>query len=121
MHEIHQVKKSALPLIHSTNLRGNSIADLKYMVNNTRSRIEGPALLIHRVGQPNISKICMISTKKAFALSDCVIGIKVKTMSDCKLLNKMLLDNWIDFSNLYKGTGAKYITIERLKYFLNCK
>jgi tRNA1(Val) A37 N6-methylase TrmN6 len=119
MHEVHQVKKSALPLIHSTNLRSNNIVDVKYMVNNTRSRIDGPAVLIHRVGQPNISKICMIPSKKAFALSDCVIGIKVNTMNDCKLLNKILLDNWSDFSNLYKGTGAKYITIERLKHFLS--
>jgi type I restriction-modification system DNA methylase subunit len=119
MHEVHQVKKSALSLIHSTNLRYNSIVDLKYKVNNTRSRIEGPAILIHRVGQPNVSKICMIPSKKAFALSDCVIGLKVSTMNDCKLLNKILLDNWLDFSNLYKGTGAKYITIKRLKHFLS--
>ncbi len=118
MHEVYEVKKSAIPLIHSTNLKNNTIVDLKYKVNKIRSRIEGPALLIHRVGQPNINKICVIPPKKAYALSDCVIGIKTKTMDDCMLLNKIFIDNWSDFSNLYKGTGAKYITVERLKYFL---
>ena len=89
------------------------------MVNKVRSRIEGPALLIHRVGQPSVKKICIIPPKKVYALSDCVIGIKTKTIDDCVLLNRIIIDNWSDFSNLYKGTGAKYVTIERLNYFFN--
>jgi type I restriction-modification system DNA methylase subunit len=119
MHEVREVKKSAISLIHSTNLKNNKIVDIKYRVNKMRSRIEGPALLIHRVGQPNINKICIIPAEKAYALSDCVIGLKTKTIDDCILLKKIIMDNWSDFSNLYKGTGAKYITIERLKYFLD--
>jgi hypothetical protein len=42
-------------------------------------------------------------------------------MKDCKKLKEKITDYWNDFKNLYKGMGAKYITIERLKYFLNVK
>ena len=118
MHEISEVKKKYLYLIHSTNLKNGKIVDLKYKVNNVRSKIEGPALLIHRVGHPNINKICIIPFKKAYALSDCVIGLKCETIEECRMLERLIVENWSDFSNLYKGTGAKYITIERLKDFL---
>jgi tRNA1(Val) A37 N6-methylase TrmN6 len=121
MYNIQECNKHPVSLVHSTNIRDNKIVDLEYKVRNTISYIRGPALLIHRVGQPNIKKVCIISSKEAYALSDCVIGIKTETMKDCKKLKEMITDYWNDFKNLYKGTGAKYITIERLKYFLNVK
>jgi methylase of polypeptide subunit release factors len=121
MHNIQTCKGHSVSLIHSTNMRDNKIVGLEYKVKNTISYITGPALLIHRVGQPNIKKICIISSKETYALSDCVIGIKAGTIKDCLCIKKIITDNWNDFSNLYKGTGAKYITIERLKYFLNVK
>jgi hypothetical protein len=121
MHNIQVCKNHSVSLVHSTNMRKNKIVGLEYRVENTISYIEGPALLIHRVGQPSIKKICVISSNEAYALSDCVIGIKTKTMKDCQRLKKTIIDRWNDFSNLYKGTGAKYITVERLKYFLDVK
>jgi hypothetical protein len=102
-------------------MRSNKIVDLEYKVGKTISFIEGPALLIHRIGQPSAKKICIISSNEVYALSDCVIGIKSRTIKECQQLKKIIIDHWNDFSNLYKGTGAKYITIERLKYFLGVK
>lgn len=119
MHKIKEVRKSALFLIHSTNLQNNIITNLKYKVNNINSRIEGPALLIPRVGQPNINKICIISSKDAYALSDCIIALKMKTIEECYSLKELIIKNWIDFSLLFKGTGAKYITLERIKIFFD--
>jgi hypothetical protein len=121
MHNIHECKKNFVLLVHSTNIKENKIVGLEYKVRNTVSYITGPALLMHRVGQPNVKKICIISSEESYALSDCIIGIKTKTMKECQYLKKIITDNWNDFSNLYKGTGSKYITIERLKYFLNVK
>lgn len=118
MHEIKEVKEDAIYLIHSTNLRNQEIVDLKFKVNNIRSRIEGPALLIHRVGQPDINKLSIIPPSEAYALSDCVIGLKCETIEECCILRELIVKNWSDFSALYKGTGAKYVTIERLKKFL---
>ena len=121
MHNIQECKKNSISLVHSTNMRDNKIIELEYKVINSISKIRGPALLIHRVGHPNIKKICIISSKEVYALSDCVIGIKTKTMKECQSLKKIISGHWNDFSNLYKGTGAKYITIERLKYFFCVK
>lgn len=119
MHEINETDESSMYLVHSTNIQNNKISNLKYRVCQTRSRIEGPALLIHRVGQPNINKLCVINENEIYALSDCIIGIKTVTTDDSYLLKEQIVENWEDFSNLYKGTGARYITIERLKNFLN--
>lgn len=119
MNEINEKNSPFVYLIHSTNIRDNKIVDLKYKVDPIRSRIDGPALLIHRVGQPNEKKICIINKGEAYALSDCIIGIKTFTLKDCISLKKIILENWDDFSNMYKGTGAKYITIDRIKSFLS--
>lgn len=119
MHKIKNARKNTLPLIHSTNIRKNSIINIKYNVRINYSIINGPAILICRVGQPSVEKICLVPARKKYALSDCIIGIKVKTEEDCKRLKQIIFNNWDNFSNLYKGTGAKYITIKRLKYFLN--
>lgn len=117
MNEIKEKDSHSVYLIHSTNIRDNKIVDLKYKVDPIRSRIEGPALLIHRVGQPNENKLCIINKGEVYALSDCIIGIKTLTLKDCHSLKMIILENWVVFSNMYKGTGAKYITIERLKSF----
>lgn len=118
MHEIKEVDDPSVYLIHSTNIRDNKIINLEYKVDSVRSIIEGPALLIHRVGQPNEKKMCIINKGEVYALSDCIIGIKTLTLEDCHFLRELILKNWNIFSNLYKGTGAKYITIERLNSFL---
>jgi tRNA1(Val) A37 N6-methylase TrmN6 len=121
MHNIQECTSHYVSLVHSTNIRDNNVVDLNHKVKNTVSYIGGPALLIHRVGQPNVKKICIISSGEEYALSDCVIGIKTETLQECQHLKTIITDHWDEFSNLYKGTGAKYITIDRLKYFLNIK
>lgn len=119
MHNIITTKNKSVKLIHSTNIRNNKIENLKYKVKKENSKIVGPALLICRVGQPNSKKICIVPSKKEYVLSDCIIGIMTDNIKDCKKLKTMIIDNWSYFSNLYKGTGAKYVTLERVKYFLN--
>ena len=121
---MYEVKESAFtgkPLIHSTNLKNNIIDGLKYNVNRSQSEVTGPAVLIHRVGNPNMNKICIIPESVTYVLSDCVIALKTKTQKDSTMLRDILFANWKDFISLYKGTGAKYITIERLKLFLGLK
>jgi tRNA1(Val) A37 N6-methylase TrmN6 len=120
MYKIDKNKKCGIPLVHTTNIINGRITGIKYKVNKKCSRITGPAILVNRVGQPSKEKVCILLSKEMYAISDCIIGIKLDNISSCHKLKKMIIDNWSDFSNLYKGTGAKYITINRLKYFLNC-
>jgi hypothetical protein len=109
------------PLIHSTNLRNNKIEGLNLYVQNKLSELKGPAVLIPRVGNPNPNKICIIPKNKIYVLSDCVLGIKTKTLKDAKAVKSCLIENWNDMKDLYKGTGARYITLERLSDFLGIK
>lgn len=41
--------------------------------------------------------------------------IQTPTFTDAVTTKKAILDNWNAFADAYKGTGAKYITLERLK------
>ena len=119
---VHESKKSSSknkkPFIHSTNLIDNSLQNLKKYTHCPKSEISGPAVLISRVGNPSIKKICTISKNETYVISDCIIAIKTGNQDDAENLKQLLIENWEHFKTLYKGTAAKYITIERLHLFL---
>lgn len=105
--------------VHTTNLRNNQLENLSIKLGHNISSVNGPALLIPRVGNPNPNKICLINEDDTYILSDCIIAIKVASKTDGIMLYSYFLENWSEIKNLYKGTGAKYITIDRIKYYLN--
>lgn len=119
MHTLNGAIKDGMHLVHSTNIRNNSLVNLNYKTKSKISEIKGPAVLLPRVGLPNPQKICTISKEEMYVLSDCILAIKTKSYEQANQIKSELLNNWNDFSNLYKGTGAKYITLERLKLYLN--
>lgn len=121
MHNIGKNKTGQKYLIHTTNLQNNRIQDLEIKLDNNLSEISGPAILIPRVGQPNINKICIIKKEESYILSDCILAIKTKTLTESIFLKKLFVENWDYISNLYKGTGARYITIEKLEKYLGIK
>jgi predicted RNA methylase len=118
MHEIQETQDEVPFLIHSTNLRNNMITGIKYRVLNTNSHIDGPGILFHRVGKPDIKKLTIIPDGTRYALSDCVFFVKTKTCNDAQALREIFLNNWSQFSSLYKGTGAQYLTMKKVKQFL---
>ena len=119
MNEIIEDSTSTKLLIHSTNLRNNKIVDVSFKVQTNHHLIIGPGIIIHRVGNPNPLKICTIKKTDKYILSDCLIFIKTKTHQDADEIKNQIILNWSSFEKLYKGTGAKYITIKRLSFFLN--
>lgn len=108
-------------LIHTTNLKNNNIENLNIKVFNKLSEIKGPAVLIPRVGNPNPFKICVVPKDANYTLSDCILAIKAKTIKDANDLKFNLIENWKQVNDLYRGTGARYITIERLSVLLGLK
>ncbi len=107
-------------LLHTTNLSDNEICNVSTKVN-TKSIVKGPAVLIPRVCNPNVGKIVLITCDKTYAISDCIIALQVLYDKDAEALYKILLADWNNFKMLYKGTGAKYITLERLTSYLGIK
>lgn len=110
--------KNGKPFVHTTNLINNSIQNVSKYSFSSKSEVSGPAVLISRVGNPSIKKICSISKKETYVISDCIIAIKTNNDNEADKLKQLLIDNWDSLKALYKGTAAKYITIERLYSFL---
>lgn len=121
MHKVVHNKRAQYHLIHSTNLRNNSLEGLQLKCICDLSKVSGPALLIPRVGLPNPKKIATINAGQTFVLSDCVLAIKTSSNINAKKLKDHFLRNWKDIEDMYKGTGANYITVENLKRYLNIK
>ena len=115
MHYMSQ-RAGDVQLIHTTSLQRNKIVEDLH-VSSDVWRVKGPGVLIPRVGLPKNDKICLMPSNKKCAISDCIILLRTKTVRESKLLKQLILDDWDNFSSLYKGTGAKYITIERVKNY----
>lgn len=104
-------------LIHTTSLQKNAIIS-DYSTSLDALQQTGPGVLIPRVGLPKRDKICIMSSKTKAVISDCVILIQTTSAKQARALKKILLGDWERFSSLYKGTGAKYITMQKLSKYL---
>lgn len=105
-------------LVHSTNLQDNKLVSLNHMIDAKSSEVTGPAVLIPRVGTPNPQKIVVLSALQTVVLSDCVIALKVDQEQHAVILRNALINDWKIFSRLYKGTGARYITLKKINKIL---
>ena len=73
-------------------------------------------MYIPRVGNPTKNKIVIANLSQTYLLSDCVIAIK----SQFDILNTMktlIMNNWTEFSSLFKSTCAPYVTVKQIQAF----
>ena len=113
---VHRTRKrsSGPILVHSTELR-----DAKVYINGRRGissqrNIVGPAVLLPRVGCITTEKIAISCTDFPIALSDCVIGISTNSLQEARMIRNRLVDSFSLVRAQYIGTGAPFITVERL-------
>ena len=117
--EMKKVKagKKRLPYIHTTNMRTGELVDVAFTKEGIKESVKGNGVLIPRVCNPNVEKVVVYDGREAI-LSDCVILLHTRTKKEAVQLKRYLVKNWGDFKKNYVGTGARYVTIERLKdYF----
>jgi hypothetical protein len=115
MHTLNGNKtRKRVPLIHSTELEKTGLNLLRRHVSVKLKSIVGPAVLMQRVGRPNVNKILLYFNKQPIALSDCVIGIKCKTFDEAQVIKATLVRNWKKIEQKYVGTCASYITLDSL-------
>ena len=107
--------KDAIPLIHTTNLRKGRLVGLVNILPGRNVLVKGNGVVIPRVCNPSPDKIVLLDETKTYALSDCVIVIKTENIVNARKIQNCIIDHWSDFVLVYKGTGAQYTTIERLK------
>lgn len=115
MHKAKFVPPSrGLPLVHTTDLHSGTVDVLGLRHIADGQIVKGPALLLPRVGQPSASKVCILAAGGQVVLSDCVIAITCDSIKHSKLLRNLLLGRWDSLENAYRGTGARFITLQRL-------
>ncbi len=111
--------KNGIRFIHTTNLIGNKLVDTKVRLSQDKARVlVGPAVLVPRVGTPNVTKVVVIGERKKYILSDCVIAILARDDSSAYHIQDILVSKRNSFCRLYAGTGARFITLSRLGKYI---
>jgi predicted RNA methylase len=109
----------SLPFIHTTDLVGGKLCGPKKRIFLSDVVFAtGPAVLIPRVGKPNINKIVLLPTGMKAILSDCVIAVECLTTREAESLQHRLRINWTALEEAYGGTCARYISVDGLSNFL---
>lgn len=115
--------KNGVMYIHTTNLQKNEIINCsriklpqkRDVENYSNICIKGPAVLIPRVCNPNIGKVCVYKYKSRFVPSDCIIVLCAKTIEDAFIVANKICEQWCHFRTIYQGTAAKYTTMTKVK------
>ncbi|MGQ0731274.1 hypothetical protein [Acidovorax sp.] len=107
-----------LPLIHTTSLCDGQVDIANARKVGSSTYFQGPALLMPRVGRMTEGKVCVLTSKRRVALSDCVIGIRCGSFDAAVKARYALLDAWPKVVSCYAGTGAPYTTISTVHRLL---
>ena len=107
--------KKAPRLIHTTNIQKGKLVNLKRILAGDKITIDGYGVVIPRVCNPNPHKIAILDGRYTYILSDCVIALLTPTIEAAEQIRIHILNNWSLFVDIYRGTGAQYTTIERVK------
>lgn len=105
----------AVKLIHTTNIQKGALVKVKKVLPGAAQQVDGCGVVIPRVCNPNPMKIALLDGTSTYVLSDCVIVLCTTTMVEAEQVRQHILNNWVDFVKLYKGTGAQYTTLARAK------
>ncbi|OWL86676.1 hypothetical protein B7O88_11745 [Halopseudomonas aestusnigri] len=113
---------SGLPFIHSTDLKRIASTGKAEGLSKTgilaKGRTKGWVILLPRVGLPDCQAIKAVKLESTVQLSDCVIALEFTTKAAATKAEKRIQSRWAEFKDLYRGTGARYITIARLGLWL---
>lgn len=94
----------------------DKLVNLKKILSEEHLKVEGSGVVIPRVCNPNPNKIALLDGTHTYTLSDCVIVLRTATVEDAEQVRTHILNNWQDFTTIYKGTGAQYTTLARVKH-----
>lgn len=114
--------RRGLPYVHSTDLRflsaGGDVLSLRRVRPIHRGRVMGSVVLLPRVGVPSVGSFQAVTLKSEVQLSDCVIAITCKSRAEADGLARQLRQRREEVEALYRGTGARYITVSTLQDFV---
>lgn len=100
--------------IHTTDLRAGRLAAVSQRASGTRSKVQGPAVLLPRVGRPSKDKIALLPAGDA-VLSDCIIAMRTVPAGHERALASLIRKNWAQFSTAYGGSCAPYTSLKKVR------
>lgn len=111
------------PFIHSTDLGhlATSTASLRRVTSGGTGRVLGWQLLLPRVGLPKQEYLIPVFIRRDSQLSDCVIALGAGGQAALRQVTEEIAGNWGEFVGLYRGTGARYVTVARLRGWLESR
>lgn len=111
-----------IPLLHTTDLReivARGTHSHAKFENRSSKLLCGWSVLVPRVGCPTLELIRAVHMASPVQLSDCVIALQCRTRDDARSLAKLIAADWLNFQGMYKGTGARYVTVSKLRDWLH--
>ena len=105
-------------LVHTTDLQGSKVILNGRLGGGSHRSVEGPAVLLPRVGRIRPEKIAVLPSRCKVMISDCVIGLKTPTSREANQLKTLLVRRYQELERCYVGTGAPHITLDRLRHVL---
>ena len=121
--QIHEIPENgieeSIPLVHSTELQDYGLQLTHRVVPAGTRSLSGPAVLLHRVGKPRQDKIAYVPNGSPFAMTDCVFALLCSSEEECLRLHRSLSDQFDLLERNYVGSGAPYITIQRVRRVLH--
>ncbi len=107
-----------IPYIHSTSIRAvvadGTATGCGLVRPIQRGVVAGHVILLPRVGVPQPDLVRPIYLARKTQLSDCVVAIKLSSRHRAETTAKRIRENWSSLIALYRGTGARYVTVARL-------
>lgn len=108
-----------IPFVHSTDLGSiEKVAKLRKVLPYNGNTVRGSVIFLPRVGLPKIENLKAVFLNKDVQLSDCVLALKFDSLVRAKAIASIIEQNWLSLIDLYKGTGARYVTVDRLRDWL---
>jgi len=108
--------------VHTTNFatifRGKDFSSLKKTEQCRKGIVKGWLILLPRVGIFHKEYLKSTFFSKPIQLSDCVIALKFESRLLAQEAEKRMKKDLSSLSLLYRGTGARYITVTRIKSWL---
>ena len=109
--------------IHSTDIFNLVVSKSgnrrKKVKSSHRGIVKGWVILLPRVGVPCFDSMVPVFLREDNQLSDCVIALKFKSKRQAILCSEVVQGKWKGFLENYRGTGARYTTVDKLCTWLD--
>ncbi|WP_018623464.1 N-6 DNA methylase [Kangiella aquimarina] len=120
--QVHSVEEfssdTGAQFVHTKNIKDlicGGESQKQFVSCSKKGIIKGRAILLPRVGIPKMEHIEILNFERDVHLSDCVLAIINNDKEQLENVKRIIISNWSSFKEQYKGTGAKYITLRRLR------